>query len=137
MNNEEEQNLKIDARSHKHLMEISKWVRFIGITGIVISIMMAITGLAGPDLLSKLLASANQAVISPASLSIIFEVVAAICFFPSIFLYKFSVKLKSALANDNQQSLNEAFLNLKYFCRFIGVIAILYITFSMLGLGRP
>jgi hypothetical protein len=127
-NDQNNTDLKIDNESHAHLKEISAWTKFLAITGIIISIMLAIAGLAGGAIPNKMVAANQSPLISPAALAVIYEIAAAVYFFLSILLKRFSDKLKMALTNSHQPSLNDAFLNLKYVYRFLGIILIIYIS---------
>jgi cytochrome c biogenesis protein CcdA len=49
---------------------------------------------------------------------------AAISYFPLYFLFLFSRKMKRALAANLQQDLNEAFLQMKKYFRYCGIIVI-------------
>jgi hypothetical protein len=128
MYNDQNTDLKIDNESQRHLKEVAKWTRFLAITGIVISIMLAITGLAGGAILEKMSAANQSPLISPAALAVIYEIIAAVYFFLSVLLKRFSDKLNTALSSNHQPSLNDAFLNLKYVYRFLGIILIIYLS---------
>ena len=69
----------------------------------------------------------------------------ALYFFPCLFLFHFANKMKTALAANDQETLNISFQNLKKFFRFIGILTIIVLAFYAIiilfavigfGLGR-
>jgi Family of unknown function (DUF5362) len=52
----------------------------------------------------------------------------------SLFLFRFASKMKAALYNTDQESLNASFMNLKVLYRFMGIITIIYLVFIVLAL---
>ena len=61
-------------------------------------------------------------------------IVAVLAFFPLLFLLQFANKLRTALSANQQGELNTAFLNLKKYFRYVGVILIIVLTFYALVL---
>ena len=55
-------------------------------------------------------------------------IMTAIAFFPLFFLLQFAGKMRTALAANEQDGLNEAFLNLKKYFRYLGIIVIIVLV---------
>src|SRR5690606_1643028 len=64
---------------------------------------------------------------------LIYIVLAVIYFFPVLYLFNFSRKLKIALASNDMSSLTEAFSNLKSHYKFIGILAIVVVSIYILA----
>jgi phosphate/sulfate permease len=56
----------------------------------------------------------------------------AIAFFPLMYLLQFANKMKNALAANDQEALNDSFLNIKRYFRYLGIIAIIVLAFYAL-----
>ena len=68
-------------------------------------------------------------------LMITYLVMALLYFMPVLYLFKFSRKMKLALANKNDDILADAFENLKSHYKFIGVLTIIMISLYVLIIG--
>ena len=64
----------------------------------------------------------------------VYLVIAAVNFFMSIFLYRFSARTKAGLYSNNQDILNSGFANLKNLYKMIGIIAIIYLAIIVLAM---
>jgi hypothetical protein len=69
----------------------------------------------------------------PAVLSVVYLIVLAVYFFPVLYLYRFSSKIKTALKQENRETLSDAFANLKSHYKFIGVLPIIVMSFYILA----
>ncbi|MBS1611091.1 MAG: hypothetical protein JSS70_20525, partial [Bacteroidetes bacterium] len=56
---------------------------------------------------------------------VIYILIAAVYFFPCLFLFHFANKMKTALAANDQELLNTSFQNLKKLFRFMGILTII------------
>ncbi len=66
-------------------------------------------------------------------MAVIYIILAAIYFFPCLFLLRFSNKMKAALQTDDQALLTGSFQNLKIMFRFVGILTIIIIAFYLLA----
>ncbi len=55
-----------------------------------------------------------------------------VIFFPAYYYYLFSTKMKQALSMDNTALLDYAFVNLKRFYRFVGILIIVFLALFIL-----
>ena len=56
-------------------------------------------------------------------------VMGIIVFFPLLFLLRFSNNMRTAINANDQEAMNEAFLNMKRYFRFIGILFIIGLAF--------
>ncbi|MEO1050546.1 MAG: DUF5362 family protein [Bacteroidota bacterium] len=122
--------LSINGESKAHLDEIKKWVKFLSILGFIFVGFMVLIALFMGTVFSSLGADLPL----PGILfTFMYLVIAALYFFPILYLFKFSSALKTALASDNEQALAEAFGNLKSHYKFIGILSIIVLGLYALG----
>ena len=134
--------LSIDPVTKSHLNDTVRWTRFLAIAGMVL--------LAFALLLSFLTATiwSNNSAFRFTTFNgreaqemttamrigylIAMIIVMCIAFFPLMYLLQFANRLKRALAANEQKELNEAFLNLKKYFRYLGIILIIALAFYIL-----
>jgi hypothetical protein len=130
--------LGIDNNTESHLKESAMWAKFLGILGFVFSALILILAFVLPSLLERAgnysRYDRDMASFGAAFITVAYIIIAAILFMVSMFVYRFAVKMKAALATNDQQSLNDSFKNLKFLFRFYGIIAIIYLLFIVLAL---
>lgn len=136
--------LQIDSVAYSYLSEAAKWGKFLSILGFIFTGFFVIIALFAGTLLNRATAygGGGGAIIGGSVLTIIYLIAAAINLFISLFLYRFSVKMKVALYSNDQGLLNNSFLNLKNLYKMIGIIAIIYLSliaiilvFSLVSIG--
>lgn len=116
----------IDDTAQSHMMETARWGKFLAIVGFIgmgILVVISLFALAGASALSRAMGTSNFI-----SLFIVYFVLAAVYFYPTFALFKFSQKLKPALAHRNQQLFNEAMGYLKNMFRYIGIVVIIMLV---------
>ena len=119
-----------------HLNQTRKWTHFLSIVGFVMCAFLAIGALLFGTVMSSKLDFADEFIgfISSGFITVIYLVVALICFFLYLYLYRFSKRLKTALATNNSEVLEEAFHNLKAHYKLTGILTIVTLGFYVLGL---
>ena len=125
--------LKFGAKTKAVLAEIGKWGKFVSIVGFVLAGLMVMVGLAlvfSGDMISAKLTEMGQpaGIVSPAS-GIAYMLIGVLYFFPSRYIYDFSIYMQQAVAHDDQESMDYSFDRLKTFFRFLGIIAIIAMVF--------
>lgn len=55
-------------------------------------------------------------------------------FFPGLYYYRFSSQMKEALSTDNNALLEQSFVNLKRFYRYVGIMVIVFVSITLLYL---
>ena len=127
--------LQIDTTSHAYLAETAKWCNFLGILGFILSGIIGIVALfAGTFLGAMSSGFGSSSMISGGLVTVVYLILAAVYFFMSLFLYRFATKMKAALYSNDQDSLNNSFLNLKNLYKMMGIITIIYLSLVVLAL---
>jgi uncharacterized membrane protein YidH (DUF202 family) len=128
--------LQIDPVSKSHLSSVSGWARFLSIMGmLLLAVGLAATIMTfvfwqqrfGTDVMDRGIANIRLT----SMIGSILVMVA--CFFPLLFLLQFSTRLKRALAGNDQQEINEAFLLLKKYFRYLGLLLLVAIVLYVLA----
>lgn len=132
-NNLLSEDLQVDAIAVSHLKETAMWCKFLGIVGLVISVILGVFSLFAGTLLQ----SASGGVMPTGSgftLTVVYLIIAAVYFFLSLYMFRFATNMKQALLTIDQNTFNSALLNLKLAYRIMGVITAIYLCFLALAL---
>jgi len=124
--------LNISNQSKGYLLEAAKWANFLAIVGFVGLGLMVLLGLV-VMLLGTSMPGFSAGGAQIGVLGIIYLVMAAIYFFPTLYLYRFAQKMKVALNSTSQDNLELGFENLKSFYKFIGIFMIVIISIYVLA----
>ena len=130
--------LVLNSKSKSFLREISKWTFFFSILGFIsIAFLILAAILMGTVYAPMLDMVAQQQGVSSlgVTLMVTYLIMALLYLMPVVYLFKFSRKMKTALANKNNDILSEAFENLKSHYKFIGVLTIIMISLYVLLIG--
>lgn len=119
--------LQIDHENNGYLNEVARWAKFLAIVGFVF------TGLATLGLLISLFVrSSYESLYAPfwqqSGAVLVMIGFLLLCFFPCLYLFKFSNKMKLALSTDDQYSMTTAFKNLKSYFKFVGIFTIVILA---------
>lgn len=120
--------LKISEASKSFLLETTKWAKFLAILGFVGLGLMVI----GAFFIIALGSSLRGAGGAPVIMGVVYLLVAVLYFFPTYYLYNFSVKMKKAILEIDQNNADSGFENLKSMFKFMGILAIVMISFYVL-----
>ncbi len=135
-------NLNFDQAIRAHLSEAAKWGKFLAIFGFIICVLIALAGLYMAANYSEITSAGRRYSMYENSsafdglgtmMAVIYIILAAIYFFPCLFLLRFSNKMKTALQTDDQAMLTGSFQNLKVMFRFVGILTIIIIAFYLLA----
>lgn len=116
------------------LKETSTWTYFLSILGFVGIGLMVLGGFFFSVAMS-LMPGGNPYEgldIDMSYFGLIYIVMALFYFFPVLYLFNFSRKMKSALISNNNEQLTAAFSNLKSHYKFIGIFTIVIISLYVL-----
>ncbi len=130
-------NLTEEIKSY--LYESAKWGKFLSIVGfvsigLIVIFMLIMIFAGGAAMLSGLGESAVFAGLGMGFIVIFYGLMIAMYFFPTLFLYRFSTKMKIALDANDQQSLSESFKNMKSVLKFWGIFTAIIIGFYAVGI---
>jgi len=126
--------LEVNDEIKGFLKEIAKWGYFLSILGFVGIVFMIIGGV-GVSLytgLNQFGANTAYGLGYSAGIGLIYIILALIYFFPILYLFKFSVKMKNALKSISNEDFKYAFLNLKSHYKFMGIFTIVIISIYLL-----
>jgi hypothetical protein len=118
--------LTISRTAAYHLRETSKWAYFLSILGFIFTGLIVVIGLFAGSFLST--AMQGQANTMPEGMSVFisafYVLMGLVYFFPSLYLFRYSQKLKSAISTKDSNELLVAFENQKSMYKFWGIFAI-------------
>jgi hypothetical protein len=133
--------LSIDHESYSHLSETARWAKFLAIVGfITCGIIVIMSFFIGSILASSAFSaygnggSGGLSAIGGAFITAVYLIIAVIYFFPCLFLYHFSVRLKTALKTNDQTKLNQSLKSQKTLFKYVGVMTIIVLSFYALAL---
>jgi len=130
--------LTIDPVTKVHLNETARWARFLALVGIIALILMVVLIIGVVSFMSSADAD-NPYSAAPffpgfgVAMAIYYVIIAAIWFIPLLYLFRFSGQMRTALNGNDQQALNASFLNLKACFKFVGIVTIIFLVLSILG----
>jgi len=125
-----------------HLKNTSPWLRFVGILGFIgagITVLWGILFLALGSIMGQIWSSipgietfseisGDLGAFSGILVGLLITGAAALIFFPSLYVYRFGVKIRSYLRQGREQDLELAFGNNKSFWKFVGILYIIYLA---------
>jgi len=129
--------LQIDPTAHGHLSETAKWAKFIAIAGFIFSIAILLFALYFATLIANMrnsFGSSGEARMSATFVSIFYTIIALVWFLVSLYHFRFASKLQVALQVNDQVELNDAFQNLRMYYRISGIVTIISLFLTLLGI---
>ncbi|MBK6997461.1 MAG: hypothetical protein IPH31_22085 [Lewinellaceae bacterium] len=105
--------------------QTAKWTLFFAV---LLFILFGLVTLAG---LAAAMSTGAAGVVGGIALVAIYGV---ILFFPGLYYYRFSSQMKQALTTDDTGMLEQAFVNLRRFYRYVGIMVIVIIAVYMVFL---
>ncbi len=130
--------ITLNAKSKSFLREISRWAFFFAILGFISIVFLLIVAVLIGTLYAPMINTLFEQQGLPSvglALAISFFISALIYFIPVWYLFKFSRMMKVALATKNNETLADAFENLKSHFKFIGVFTIIVLSLYVLLIG--
>lgn len=132
--------LSIDPVIKSHWAETARWGKFLAIVGFVVCGLVAIGGIVLASTVGTVDRTYSNDMGSAfgktfgSALIVVYLIIAVLYFFPCLFLLRFSNKMKTALAADNQNELTLSFQNLKVMFRYVGILMIVVLSFYAIAL---
>lgn len=130
-----ETGLSITHESRNYLQETAKWGKFLAIVGFVFVGFMVLVALFAGSLMG---ATMGELGIPGGAIffTLLYLALAAIYFFPCLYLYHFSSKTKMALLTNSTPILTESLKNLKSLYKFMGIfMAIILGLYALMFVG--
>ena len=127
--------LNLNAHSKSFLKEISGWTYFLSIIGFIFVGLLVLIAVSANSIYNNMAQFSQE---SPFDVGLfmtaVYVIVALIYFFPILFLFKFSKRLKSALKSKEDEELASALEILKSHYKFIGVFTIIVLSLYALAI---
>ncbi|MEK8179880.1 DUF5362 family protein [Flavobacterium buctense] len=135
---ENQNNLTLNDLAVDSLRESAKWTMFLSIVGFIFIGLMFIGGAVTIVSLSNIPDEPEFGGMNPFGavknfIGIIYLVMAAIYFFPVLYLYKYSKGVKEAINFSNSEVLADALQNLKSHYKFVGILTIVLLCLYALA----
>ena len=126
--------LNIDPVTKAHLSETARWARFLAILGFVSLVLMILVIIGALVFMGGQNSEMQMFPGMGVAMAVYYVIIAAIWFIPLLYLFRFAGAMRVALHGNDQQALNTSFLNLKSCFKFVGIITIILLILSVLGL---
>lgn len=131
--------LSVTPEIQSFLRETAKWGKFMAIVGFVFTALIMILAIGMSFFMSSALAEIADepgmgmfGAIGGGFISFIYILFGLMYFFPCLYLYRFSTRMKIALAQNDQQYLHESFMNLKSLYKYWGIFTAVILGFYAL-----
>ncbi len=123
----EENELVLTKADRSNFLETAKWGKFLGIVGFVMSGFIVLAGLT-------MFGGAFGGVYPGlgGGVGFIYILMSLLYIFPSLYLYRFSTKMKLGLQQNDAESCSDAYSNLKKLFVFLGVMTIVVLSLYIL-----
>ncbi|MBN1396795.1 MAG: hypothetical protein JXA06_02075 [Bacteroidetes bacterium] len=132
-NDIQQKNLQVTPESISHLVSIRKWALFLSIMGFIGSAFMVLGGFFMGAMSRAFDHSEFGGTFSSIFIMVLYVGLGILYFFPSLFLFKFSSYLKSAIETCLDSKLTEALGSLRSFFTFTGVMTIIMIVIGVVA----
>jgi uncharacterized membrane protein len=130
--------LEVEGDSTRFLAETARWGKFLSIIGFIMCGLLVILALFMGTLMGTAFSQIEGAGLLGGGMSILVTIMylifAVLYFFPCLYLFRFSDKMKRALVESNQVEMTSAFENLKSCFKFMGIMTIILLSFYALAL---
>jgi uncharacterized membrane protein len=130
----EERKIEIGTETLNHLNSTWKWTMFLSILGFIFLGLIIIAGVVTSTFLTAFKTQEANLGIPESLMIIILIVVAAIYFFPVLFLFRFSRNTRDAIQNLDKRKLEKAFRNLRTYFTYIGIMVIVVLSIYFVAL---
>ncbi|MHA4846999.1 hypothetical protein ACX0G7_22725 [Flavitalea antarctica] len=131
--------LHVDHNGSVFLREVAKWSKFLSIVGFVgmglAMLFLIFAGSFSSTILNNPAYGGSNSMYAGSFFQIVFlGAFMLIYFFPCLYLFRFATKMQVALRNNDQDTLNASFENLKSCFKFIGIFTIVILSIYALAL---
>ncbi len=124
--------LQVSPHGLSYLTESARWGKFLAIMGFILCGFMMVMAFFIPVMFTQLppynKMSSSFSSGMRTGITVVYLFLAFMMFFPCFYLYKFSVKMQSAVKTVNQENFDESLLSLKSMFKFYGVFTIVILS---------
>ena len=126
--------LQVNHQGFNYLSEAAKWAKFIAILGFIFCGFMVLGALFAGAMISTAMSDAfgGGSAIGGGAFTIIYLALAALYFFPCLYLFRFASKVQVSIRNNDQEVLTNSLQNLKSYFKFLGILFIIIISLYIL-----
>jgi hypothetical protein len=129
--------LQVSPHAQSYLTETAKWGKFLAIMGFIFCGFMIVVAFFIPVFLTQLppynTMTSEFSSVMKVGMTIVYLLLALLFFFPCFYLYKFSIKMHSAVKVVSQENFDESLMNLKSMFKFYGIFTIIILSFYALA----
>jgi len=132
-----ETDLIVDSAISAHLKETAVWGKFLGVIGFIYCGFVALGAIFAASMFAKLTGTATSSsngLLAGGIVGIVYLGLALVVFFMSVYLFRFAKNTEVALKINDQESLVTSFKNLKIYFRFAGIITVVALIITVLGI---
>lgn len=129
--------LQLSPIAQSYLTESAKWGKFLAIMGFIFCGFMVILAFIIPAFLTE---TSHYSTVEPVFnekmnpyITVIYLMLAVLFFFPCLYLFKFSIKMKLATNSTSQENFDESLMNLKSMFKFYGFFTIVMLSVDALA----
>ena len=132
--NLENKSIEIGEETLKHFNTTRKWAMFLAILGFIFIGLMLLIGVLAGTFLSAFNSGAGSSGIPSYLILIIILLMAAVYFFPVLYLFRFSKHTAHAIQNLDNVEFAKAIKNLKAYFVYLGILLIVVLSFYFIAL---
>ena len=107
---------------------------FLSVLGFIFLGLLIVVGVATSTFLTAFKSTEVDLGVPESLMIVLFIIIAAIYFFPVLFLFSFSRNTRDAILNHDKLKLEKAFRNLRTYFTYIGVLVIIVLSIYLLAL---
>jgi hypothetical protein len=133
-NSVETRKIEIEHETLKNLDTTRKWTMFLAIICFIFLGLFIVIGVIASTFLTAFNSGETGLGIPESLMFVIFLILIVICFFPILFLFRFSKHTSIAVQTLDKQELHKAFKNLKSYFVYFGVLMIIVLSFYIVVL---
>jgi hypothetical protein len=124
----EDRKIEIEHEALNFLNKTRRWAMFLSITGFIFLGLFLLIGLITGTFLTAFNTGGNGSGITGSMMFVAVLLSAVVCFFPGLFLYRFSRHASHAIKALDKLELHKALKNLKAYFAYIGILIIIVFT---------
>ena len=125
-----ENGLQITGVAVQYLETSAKWARFLAIVGFVMIGFMVLGAIGMGAMMSNPMMEEMPFPIG--GIMFLYVAMAALYFFPTLYLYRFATQALKAVKTENSMDLTESLLNMRNCYRFVGIMTVIVIGLYVL-----
>ena len=132
--------LELTPASRNFLLETAKWSKFLSIVGFVFLVILIIAAFGIGFFFNSMSSEFDEfggagGMIGGTAITVLYLFMALIYFFPTYYLFQFSVKTTRAINASNTIELTDGLENLKSCFKYWGILMVIILGFYALGFG--